>query len=201
MGLLASISHSRPAAFQASHSSTIVAQRCSAEVALPSNTLALRSFHMSHVTRITPASNVFLSCLRTDFRTEHHQEERSSDGTEQERLSRSRILVQTCFVKGQSWKMWEQDSPSFAQRYQCLRVCRGKNLLSVSGWKKPSANLPLRETSFSSFGSASPAEIVSVAAEHAGECMEKSRGTRMMKVRSMVNEEDKNEECDFAIYI
>ncbi|KAF2929312.1 hypothetical protein DAI22_05g048200 [Oryza sativa Japonica Group] len=93
------------------------------------------------------------------------------------------------------------DSPAATgARYQCLRVCRGKNLLSVSGWKKPSANLPLRETSFSSFGSASPAEIVSVAAEHAGECMEKSRGTRMMKVRSMVNEEDKNEECDFGVW-
>uniref|UniRef100_A0A0E0DMJ4 Uncharacterized protein n=1 Tax=Oryza meridionalis TaxID=40149 RepID=A0A0E0DMJ4_9ORYZ len=41
------------------------------------------------------------------------------------------------------------DSPAATgARYQCLRACRGKNLLSVSGWKKPSANLPLRETSF-----------------------------------------------------
>uniref|UniRef100_A0A0D3FCC9 BRO1 domain-containing protein n=1 Tax=Oryza barthii TaxID=65489 RepID=A0A0D3FCC9_9ORYZ len=63
----------------------MVEQRWGIVAAIPSNTLAFRSFQINQVTRITPASNVLRSTLATDFWAVSHQSAKSADGEEHER--------------------------------------------------------------------------------------------------------------------
>ena len=66
-------------------------------------------------------------------------------------------------------------------------------LLLLLVWKKPSANLPLLETSLSSPASEPPRESVSVAAEHEGACSDKrnsQRTTRSCMAREVCGLED-----------